>query len=219
MASRARKIRDRTVPTGHSIAGGDVLVTQTFEFPQHDGGAQVFGQCLDRRVDGRRGSPRSAAGPRACPDPPGAPAGRASSTSCTSRSKSTGLRSARHHGVLGGVDGDAVQPGVESAVAAELRHGPIGLDECLLCHVFGVGRIAHIARHQLHDLVLVLAAPAGRRRSCRPRWTRCTRPRSPVSTLMARLGAPAWRSPGMPSVDRPAVCRGKLARPSHCSAV
>src|SRR5207237_6962217 len=62
----------------------------------------------------------------------------------------------RDDGVLGGVDGYAVQPGVESAVSTELRQGTVGLDESLLGDILGFGRIAHITHDQLDEFVLVL---------------------------------------------------------------
>ena len=59
-------------------------------------------------------------------------------------------------GVLGGVDGDAVEPGVERAVAAKLRQRAVRLDEGLLGNVLGFGRIAYISHDQLDHFVLVL---------------------------------------------------------------
>src|SRR5690606_9682154 len=62
----------------------------------------------------------------------------------------------RHEVVLGGVDSDPVQPGVEGALAAEGRQGPIGLDEGLLRHVLYLCRIADEAREEASQLALVL---------------------------------------------------------------
>src|SRR5690606_26676325 len=68
-----------------------------------------------------------------------------------------GITVLRHQRVLGGVDRNPVEPGVEGAVPPELGQCPVCLDERLLCHVLRVARVPEIARNQLHYLVLVLA--------------------------------------------------------------
>src|SRR2546429_8420502 len=60
------------------------------------------------------------------------------------------------HGVLRGVNGYAIQPGVEGAVAAKLRQSPIGLDEGFLSDILRLGWVAHVAHDQLDEFVLVL---------------------------------------------------------------
>src|SRR5205823_2326995 len=60
------------------------------------------------------------------------------------------------HGVLGGVDRYAIQPGVESAVAAKLRQGSISLDEGFLGDILCFRRVTHVAHDQLDEFVLVL---------------------------------------------------------------
>ncbi len=37
------------------------------------------------------------------------------------------VAAARHHGVLGGIDGDSIQPGIKRAIPPELRQRPIRL--------------------------------------------------------------------------------------------
>ena len=61
----------------------------------------------------------------------------------------------RNERVLGGVDRDSIQPGIEGAIAAKRLEGAIGFDERLLCNVFGFGCIVHITHDQLQHLVLV----------------------------------------------------------------
>src|SRR5205814_342837 len=60
------------------------------------------------------------------------------------------------HGVLGGVDSYAIQPGVEGAVAAKLRQGSVSLDEGFLGDILCFRRVTHIAHDQLDEFVLVL---------------------------------------------------------------
>src|SRR5690606_3475807 len=57
--------------------------------------------------------------------------------------------------VVGGIDGDAVEPGIEGTVATEVLHGAVGLDESFLGYVLGLVGIAHEAAHQAQEAVLV----------------------------------------------------------------
>src|ERR1700679_408723 len=52
--------------------------------------------------------------------------------------------------------GQCVAPRIEGAIAPELRQRPVGLDEGVLCDVFGFCRIAYITHDQLDYFVLVL---------------------------------------------------------------
>ena len=63
----------------------------------------------------------------------------------------------RHQVILGGVDADPVEPGVERAVAPESRQGAVGLDEGLLRHVLDLRRVPDEARQQPRELALVFA--------------------------------------------------------------
>jgi len=63
----------------------------------------------------------------------------------------------RHQVVLGRVDRDAVEPGVELRLAAEARQGAVGADEGVLGHVLHLRRVAHEAADHGRDPVLVLA--------------------------------------------------------------
>ena len=58
--------------------------------------------------------------------------------------------------ILGGVDGDAVHPGIEGALGAKLAKRPVSLDEGLLGHVLHLGVVADVAADQAQNLVLVL---------------------------------------------------------------
>ena len=58
--------------------------------------------------------------------------------------------------ILGGIDADAVQPGIERTVAPESRQCPVGLDKGFLRHVLDFGRIPNKPRQQAHQLALVL---------------------------------------------------------------
>ena len=50
-----------------------------------------------------------------------------------------------HEGVLRRIDGNAIQPGIEGAIAAKRLQCAIRLDECLLCNVLSLGRIVHVS--------------------------------------------------------------------------
>ena len=63
---------------------------------------------------------------------------------------------ARHQMVLGCVDRDPVQPGIEGTLAAEALERAKGLDEGFLRDVGGIA-VTDQSRAQLDDLVLVLA--------------------------------------------------------------
>jgi len=67
-----------------------------------------------------------------------------------------GTAVARDYGILGSVDGYAIQPRVESTVTAKLRQRPISLDEGFLGDVLGLGWVAYVAHDQLDEFVLVL---------------------------------------------------------------
>ncbi|MOA03908.1 hypothetical protein D3C78_1234390 [compost metagenome] len=58
--------------------------------------------------------------------------------------------------ILRRVHRNAVQPGVESAVTAEIAQRPVGLDEGFLRHILGFLGIVHEAHDQPENLVLVL---------------------------------------------------------------
>lgn len=58
--------------------------------------------------------------------------------------------------VLCRIDGNAVQPGIESTFTPKIRQRPVGLDERLLSHIQGFAVIINIAPDQTDDLVLVL---------------------------------------------------------------
>ena len=66
-----------------------------------------------------------------------------------------GAALARHQRVLRGVDGDSIQPGIESAIASKRLQGTVGLHERLLCNVLRLGCIVHVSHDQLQHLVLV----------------------------------------------------------------
>jgi hypothetical protein len=51
MASRARKMRERTVPMGQFMTVGDLFVAQTFDLAQRDGLPKILRQGFDGRVD------------------------------------------------------------------------------------------------------------------------------------------------------------------------
>ena len=57
--------------------------------------------------------------------------------------------------ILGGVDGDPIQPGIEGAVATKPRQGAKRLDERLLGDVRHILRITQVAAHQVEDLELI----------------------------------------------------------------
>ncbi len=59
--------------------------------------------------------------------------------------------------VLGGIDSNLVQPGIELAFATKRTDGPVGSDECFLGNILALGPVADVARDQRHDLVLILA--------------------------------------------------------------
>jgi hypothetical protein len=54
------------------------------------------------------------------------------------------------------IRGDAIQPRVKGAIAAKPRQSAIGLDKRLLRHVLHLVRVADVAGHEAHDLLLVL---------------------------------------------------------------
>src|SRR5450759_527172 len=62
-----------------------------------------------------------------------------------------------HQVVLGGIDADPVQPGIEGAVATERRQCPVGFDECLLGHILDFAGIADEARQQTPEFALIFA--------------------------------------------------------------
>ena len=61
-----------------------------------------------------------------------------------------------YHVVLRRIDGDAVDPGVKGAVAAELGQGPIGLQKRFLGNVEYLVRIMDVAGDELGQPMLVL---------------------------------------------------------------
>ncbi len=62
---------------------------------------------------------------------------------------------ARHQMILRRIDGDAVQPGVESAVTAKIGECAVGFDKSLLGNILSFMRVMHEPHDQPKDLVLV----------------------------------------------------------------
>src|SRR3546814_9552487 len=59
--------------------------------------------------------------------------------------------------VLGCIHGDAVQPGIELGVTAEIPDRAVGADEGVLGHVLAFAPVGDVAPDQRRDPVLVLA--------------------------------------------------------------
>eukprot|EP01022_Parablepharisma_sp_SALTPOND_P036185 TRINITY_DN979_c0_g7_i1.p1 TRINITY_DN979_c0_g7~~TRINITY_DN979_c0_g7_i1.p1 ORF type:complete len:1344 (+),score=262.78 TRINITY_DN979_c0_g7_i1:3504-7535(+) len=142
---------DRTI---HRIC--NLVVAQPLDLAQRDGSTQFFRQCLHRHVDrlsnllGGQHRFRSVDVPQMV---------------CVVKSfrffcigfSGRGRPSA--HGdqiILGGIDANAIKPGIEGRIATELRQRTIGLDKGFLHHVFGFGLVAYQPRHQAHQLALIL---------------------------------------------------------------
>src|SRR5262249_51167019 len=71
----------------------------------------------------------------------------------------------RHEMILGRVDRDAIEPGVEGAVATERGSGPVSLEKRLLRNVHRFGGVSDVSHDQLENLVLVLDHQQIERRS------------------------------------------------------
>src|SRR5260221_13476893 len=162
---RPQLLRDRLARAVSARAHGadrathglrDVLVLNALGLEILDGAPQPFGKLLARGVDGAR----DLVGEKAALGVVdiaqllafieafrlfGLPLGRGR------RPPTQG-----HEVILGRVDADPVQPGVERAVAAKRRQCPVRLDERFLRHVLDFRRIADEARQQPSQLTLIL---------------------------------------------------------------
>src|SRR5690606_9019427 len=134
---------------------GNFLVTQAFQLAQHDRGAQFLRKAFYRRLHrcldlvGQQHAFRRVHAAEACIH------------LVLFRVLQVHLLvnrtpALRHGEILGGIDGDSVEPGVERTFAAEVGQRTIRLDEALLRNVQGFRRFVHVAGNQLDDLVLVL---------------------------------------------------------------
>ncbi|MNM80051.1 hypothetical protein D3C81_920010 [compost metagenome] len=63
---------------------------------------------------------------------------------------------AGHQIVLCRVDGNAVQPGIKSTVAAKIPKRPVSLDESFLRHILGFMGVVYKTHDQPENLVLIL---------------------------------------------------------------
>src|SRR3546814_13821710 len=84
--------------------------------------------------------------------------------------------------VLGGVHGDAVQPGIELGVTAEIPDRAVGADEGVLGHVLALAPVGDVAPDQRRDPVLVLEHQQVERGA--------------VAALFAEIGRASWRDRG-----------------------
>jgi hypothetical protein len=58
--------------------------------------------------------------------------------------------------ILGRIDCNTVNPGVESAVSPELREGPVGLQERLLGHILYLCWVSDETGDESNDFALIL---------------------------------------------------------------
>ena len=171
--ARPRWMRERTVPSLMPRVVGDLLVGQALDVAEHDGGAEVRRQGVERalrrrRRSGRRRRPASGAGAAA-----GQPGRRRSSDE---RVEADPLLAA--HLVEEEVGGDPVQPALEGAGRVGVQR-PEHPDEDLLGEVLGVVRRCR----------------SGGRRAGR-------RARSAARRSPPRSGAPRAARPGQPGQAR-----------------
>src|SRR5258707_14667824 len=162
---RPQLVRDRLARAVNARAHGAdrathglryVFVAHALELAYLDGAPHLFGQLLDRGVDGARDLVREQ-------DALGG-VDIAQLLAFIEAFRLFGLHLGRgrrpptqgHEVILGRVDADPVQPGVERAVAAKRRQCPVRLDERFLRHVLDFRRIADEARQQPSQLTLIL---------------------------------------------------------------
>lgn len=134
MASRARKIRERTVTHRTLHDTGNVFVTQSVELAQGQCRAQVFGQLLDGSMDSAFDfipQQRALWGLEIL-----------ETMIAVVKLRILGAHiavwwpsSTGYQVVLRRIDGNAVQPGVERTVTAKIPKRTVCLDEGFLRHV------------------------------------------------------------------------------------
>ena len=146
---------DRADRAVHNI--GNILVAQTFDFPQRDRGSQLFRQPGEGLVHRFRDLPAHQLVFRRIEIAQLLPVLEALGLLAVDIGRGRRPSPQRHQVVLGGVDPDPVEPCVERAVSAKTRQRPVGLDKGFLRHVLHLGRIPDEAGQQPGKLALVLA--------------------------------------------------------------